>query len=247
MSKPKAANADPNKADPKTPQEAPAAAPSAATATSSATARQARADDVPPGYWQRPDGSLMPASKVSELDKARDQVVRDLVAAARSVSGEISRFKSLALSEIQQFTELSAARYGVTLRGAAGKGNVTLMSYDGRFKVERQIADRITFDERLQVAKAGIDACIRRWSKGSNDHIKALVNRAFSVDKAGKVSVGKVLDLKTVEIDDAEWLAAMKALTDSVQTISSVAYIRFYERDDATGAYVPLPLDVAAA
>lgn len=201
--------------------------------------------DIPKGYWEAADGSLVPESKVSELDKARDQVVRRLIDAAEHMSGQLAEFKRLAMSEVAQFVELSAAQYNVTIRGAAGKGNVTLTSFDGRLKVEKAVAERMVFDERLQVAKASIDECVHRWGKGANDNIKALVNHAFKVDKAGKVSVGAVLKLRSVKIDDAQWLKAMDAVADSMRTTSSVAYVRFYRRDDETGEYLPIGLSAA--
>lgn len=198
--------------------------------------------DIPKGYWEAADGSLVPESKVGELDKARDQVVRRLIDAAEHMSGQLAEFKRLGMSEIAQFVDLSAAQYNVTIRGAAGKGNVTLTSFDGRLKVEKAISDRMEFDERLQVAKAAIDECLHRFGKGANDNIKVLVNHAFRVDKAGKVSVRAVLDLRSVKIDDPQWRRAMDAVADSMHATSSVAYLRFYRRDDETGKYMPIGL-----
>lgn len=202
--------------------------------------------NIPKGYWEAADGSLIPDSKVSDLDKARDAVVRELIVSARKTSDELAEFKKLALQAVDTFVQRSAAEYGVTVRGAAGKGNVTLTSFDGRFKVERQVAERIAFDERLQVAKDAIDGCVRRWGKGSNDNIKVLVNHAFKVDKQGKVSVSAILALRRLKIDDPEWLKAMDALRDSEHAVSSATYVRFYVRDDETGKYLPISLNAAA-
>ena len=223
-----------------------AAAVEPATATTTIPDSAPEAQAVPKGYWENADGSLVPATKVTDLDKARDRVVRELVQAAQLVSEDLGRFKMLAMSEVDQFVALSAAQYGVQMRGAAGKGNVTLTTFDGRLKVEKQVADRIAFDERLQVAKSIIDECVHRWGKGSSHNIQALVHHAFKVDKAGKVSVGGVLSLRQVKIDDPDWLRAMEAVADSMKAVSSVAYVRFYRRNDATGEYLPISLNAAA-
>lgn len=223
-----------------------APAQAAAAAVEPPTTAAPEAPVVPRGYWENADGSLVPATKVTDLDKARDRVVRELVQAAQLVSEDLGRFKTLAMSEVDQFVALSAAQYGVQMRGAAGKGNVTLTTFDGRLKVEKQVADRIAFDERLQVAKALIDECLHRWGKGSNDNLKVIVNDTFKVDKAGKVSVAKVLSLRAHKIDDPDWLRAMDAVADSMKAVSSVAYVRFYRRNDATGEYLPISLNAAA-
>ncbi|MDD5031179.1 MAG: DUF3164 family protein, partial [Rhodoferax sp.] len=127
------------------------------------------------------------------------------------------------------------------------KGNVTLVSYDGRYKLVRQMQDKIVFGEQLMAAKALIDECVHLWAQGANDNIKALVNHAFQTDKEGKINTGRVLSLRRLDIKDDKWQAAMQAIADSMQTASTKPYIRFYKRDDATQEYMPINLDVAGA
>lgn len=202
-------------------------------------------DDIPKGYMQDARGALVPTTKVKDVDKARDQVVKRLCQAAHEMSLQLSQFKLLAMSELEQFVELSATQYDQELRGAKGKGNVTLTSYCGRWKVERQIAEHMVFDERLQVAKTIIDGRVHEWSRGANANIKALVNHAFQVDKAGNVNTGRVLSLRTLKIDDPEWARAMEAIADAMKVVSTTAYIRFYERD-ANGKYQAISLNAAS-
>lgn len=200
---------------------------------------------IPKGYWEAADGTLTPESKIKPLDKARDKTVRVMVSQAKQLAATIAQFRAAALAEIDGFVQASAAEYDAKLGGK--KGNVQLISYDGRLKVVRAITDTLAFDERLQVAQSLIGERIHEWSKGSNANIKVLVNQAFQVDKQGKVSTSRVLGLRQLAIDDPVWKKAMDAISDSIKTVSSKAYIRFYERDDATGEYVAIPLDVSAA
>lgn len=208
-------------------------------------AEQTDTEAVPKGYWQDAKGNLVPQAKVKELDKERDRVVRKLVKAAQEMSAALGQFKLLAMSEVEQFVDLSAAEYGQPIRGAQGKGNVTLTSFDGRFKVERAVQESLVFDERLQVAKQIIDSCVHRWAKGANANIQALVNHAFQVDKAGNVSTGRVLSLRQLDIKDDDWDRAMAAIADSMKATASKSYVRFYERNDATGQYEAISLNAA--
>lgn len=201
---------------------------------------------IPAGYWADANGSLIPVSKIKDIDKDRSKTVAELCAQAKAESTRLAGFKLTAVDHLNAFIERSAAEYGVELRGAKGKGNVTLTSFDGRFKIVRQMSETITFDERLQAAKVLIDECIQSWSKGSNVNIKALVNDAFQVDKAGKISTGRVLGLRRIDITEEKWLKAMQAISDSMRVASTKSYVRFYERDDASGEYFPISLDVAA-
>ena len=199
---------------------------------------------VPRGYWKNASGALIPVSKIKPVDKARHQLVTDIAGRAKAMHALLADFKTEVMTELEAFVASSAADYGVTMRGAVGKGNITLTSFDGRYKVERQVADRIAFDERLQVAKTIIDECVHRWGKGANHNIQALVNHAFRVDKTGNVSVGGVLSLRQVSIQDPQWDLAMQAIADSMQAVSSVQYVRFYERNEA-GLYETISLNTA--
>lgn len=201
--------------------------------------------DIPKGYWQDASGSLVPIAKIKDIDKDRSRTVADLCAQAKLQSATLMGFKVTAMQAVHEFVERSLAVYEVKHGG--NKGNVTLVTFDGKFKVIRQMQPTIVFDERLQAAKALIDECIQSWSKGSNVNIKVLVNDAFQVDSAGKISTGRVLGLRRLDITDEKWLLAMQAISDSMRVASTKPYIRFYERDDATGEYVAINLDVAAA
>lgn len=201
-------------------------------------------ETIPPGYWRDAAGALIPVSKIKMIDKARDAVVTDLCEGAKKAQSELVAFKLVAAQKIADFITESLAAYDVKHGGK--KGNVTLISFDGRYKIVRQMQETITFDERLQAAKALIDECIQVWSKGSNAHIKVLVNDAFQVDTQGKISTGRVLRLRTLDIQEEKWLRAMQAIGDSMRVASTKPYIRFYERNDGTEAYDPISLDMAA-
>jgi len=200
---------------------------------------------IPSGYWQDASGNLVPVAKIKEIDKDRTKTVTELCEQAKLESARLVGFKVTAMQAVNDFVARSLAEYDVKHGGA--KGNVTLVTFNGKFKIIRQMQENIVFDERLQAAKALIDECIQSWSKGSNANIKVLVNDAFQVDSAGKISTGRVLGLRRLDIKDEKWLQAMQAIGDSMRVASTKPYIRFYERDDATGEYMTINLDVAAA
>lgn len=188
-------------------------------------------------------GRWIPQKLIKPIDLARHDLVLELAAKAVIASAALAEFKRLALTSLEAFQQLSAEQYGVK---ATGKGNVTLQSFDGRYKIERQVADRLTFDERLHVAKQLIDECIHEWSAGSRDEIRALVDHAFQVDKKGKISIERVLGLRRLNIEHGKWQDAMRAISDSTQVASSRTYVRFYERIGDTDEYRPINLDLSS-
>lgn len=196
-------------------------------------------------YWRDAKGNLTPAELMKDIDKARDALVHEWVERGRDLSKAISHFKEGIFGDVQAFIELSAEKYGAKVGG--NKGNVTLFSYDGKYKIQRAINESLQFDERIQAAKVLIDECLNEWSEGSRPELKALIERAFNVDKEGNLNTSRILGLRRVEIQDSRWQNAMQAISESVQVVSSKAYVRLYERVGETDQYVPIALDVAGA
>jgi hypothetical protein len=186
---------------------------------------------------------MVPVETIKQVDLERNSLVEELMAKAKTMGEVLTGFKAKALDDIQAFVELSGETYGAKLGG--NKGNVTLFSFDGRYKLVRALDDSIKFDERLQAAKSLIDDCLKRWSEGSGAEIRTVINDAFQVDNAGRINTRRILALRRIDIKDETWQQAMQAISDSVQVVSSKTYIRFYERQ-GDGSYKQLNLSIAA-
>ncbi|MCG8991480.1 DUF3164 family protein [Laribacter hongkongensis] len=198
---------------------------------------------IPAGYWRDAKGCLIPESMIKPIDKERDRLVNELVGKARSVSDVLAKFKAEAFGDIAAFIDLSAEQYQAQLGGK--KGNLTLYSFDGKYRIQRAIQDRIAFDERLQAARVLIDECLADWTEGASPELQAIVNQAFDTDKEGQINTGRVLSLRRLDIKDERWLRAMNAIGEAVQVVGSKSYIRVYERIGETDQYQPIALDIA--
>lgn len=199
--------------------------------------------NIPKGYKPDHRGALVPVKSIRPIDLERDKLVRDMAAQALDLNRELAAFKAGVMEAIKAFVQRSADEYGVTFGGR--KGNITLTSYDGQFRLLIAVNDYIDFDERLQIAKEMIDNCIRRWAKGARTEIKTLVEDAFRVDKKGSVDTKRILGLRRLNIQDDEWQRAMEAISESVQVTVSKEYVRFYLRN-ARDEYDQINLDIAA-
>jgi hypothetical protein len=189
-------------------------------------------------------GHHVPLSKVKPIDIQRNDLVIEMVKRSKAQRQNLADFKHDAFGDIAAFVQLSAEEYGIKIGGH--KGNISLFSYDGRYKISRQISEHIQFDERLQAAKALIDSCINNWTSDSNDNVKAIINKAFEVNKEGHISTSRVLALRTLKIDDTDWQSAMNAIADSITVVGSKSYIRFYERVGDSDQWSPISLDIAS-
>jgi hypothetical protein len=195
------------------------------------------------GYWKDPKGNLIREDLIKPIDRERDALVKRLVEGAKKVSAELHDYKAGAFADIAALVELSAEQYGAQIGGK--KGNVTLHTFDGKYKVQRAMAETIVFDERLQAAKGLIDECLEEWTADSRPEVLAIVKNAFAADQEGNLNTGRILALKRLNITDNRWQRAMLAIADAAMVVGSKTYLRVYERVGETDQYVPIPLAVA--
>ena len=191
-------------------------------------------------FMKNAQGAFIPIENVKPVDKLRDDLVKNIMSKTKEVQKIIEDHRNICWEDIKAFLEISASEHNVKYGGE--KGNITLLSYDGKYKVVIANQDYISFNEKLQIAKDLIDECIRKWAKGADKNLLALVNDAFKVDKQGKISTEKILGLRRLEINDFTWNEAMKAITESITVEDSKRYIRFYERREKDGKYEHISL-----
>jgi len=199
-------------------------------------------ETIPDGYRRDPQGRLVAEVLIKPIDLARDALVQEIVQAWKEENARLKALKNRAFEDIAAFIELSAEQYRVHIGGK--KGNASLISFDGKYKVVRQIQEAIRFDERLKAAKALIDECLTEWTEGARAELRAIVNDAFRVDQEGNIRTAQVLGLRRLPIEDERWQRAMLAIGEAVQVVGSTAYVRVYERD-ANGKYQSISLDMA--
>lgn len=198
---------------------------------------------VPAGYMRDSQGRLVPEGQVREQDKLRDQVVQELIGQAKHINHALRQFKQRALNDIADVIQIAADRWEVDLGGK--KGNITLSSFDGQYRVQRVYAERITFTEELEAAKELFGRCLDRWTEDANTNVRALIDRAFRPNKNGQIRTAELLGLLRLEIDDYEWEQACDALKQSISVNGSTVYIRVYERVGQSDSYRHIPLDLA--
>lgn len=180
---------------------------------------------------------------VKAQDQLQDELVRKIMGYAIALSDQVARFKAHTFDDIGGFEALLAQEYDARIGGQ--KGNKTLMSFDGLFKVQVQVADNVVFGPELQIAKALVDECLNEWAEGARDEIRAIVTRAFNTDKEGQINRSEIFMLLRLEIEDERWLRAMKAIRDAMRVVGSKTYVRCYRRESFDGQWQAVSIDLA--
>lgn len=195
-------------------------------------------------YVKDAKGRQVPKETVSAVDALMDDTVRKLFGFAEPLSEQMARFKSHSYADIQAFLALINEKYGAKPGGP--KGNLSITSFDGCYKVQVQNADLIEFGPELHAAKQLVDECLTRWAADANKELRSIITRAFQVDREGRINRAELFMLLRAEIDDEQWLRAMDAIRDSIRVVGTKSYIRFYRRDAHDAPWQPVHLDMAA-
>ena len=181
-----------------------------------------------PGYRRNAYGIDVAEQHISERDKLADELVVDLASEADALSAALGAFKRRAFEDISAFVALSLETYGVPVGGA--KGNVAIVSYDGRMKIEIRTAAEVAVDERIVAAQQLVDECLAAWTSDAEPHLRELVQLAFRRTQTGGLSVAKLITLRRLSIRDERWQLAMQALDESLIEVSRTSYVRVFVR-----------------
>jgi hypothetical protein len=193
-------------------------------------------------------GEMIPIELVKTQDALRDELVRRLFAKAEELSKTLADFKAMAMAEIDQHQGDVIAYHGGKPAPADAKGNVTLKTIDGLQSVQIQVADVIRFEStNLKACELLVRECVADWMEGARAELRVIVLEAFTTDKAGNLSRGKLLGLLRYEISDDRWVRAMGALRDAIQVDGTKAYLRFHSRAEHNAPWRNLSLDLATA
>lgn len=192
--------------------------------------------------WIDGMGNPVPPRYVPPVDKRRDKLVTRLVEKAQKTSKQLEALRQETLDAIEAYLTSVQKDYKINERTV--EGNKRLSDFSHSVRLELKKGKYIDFDERLNVAKGLIDDCIEKWSEGSDDRIKALVDQAFQVNERGRLNKDRILGLQKLKFKDPTWTKAMKLINDSIQVVGSRDYVTFHVRNKK-GDWESIPLDIA--
>lgn len=188
-------------------------------------------------------GGYQPIEHISAQDLLQDETVRKILGYGIELSDQIARFKEHTFDDLGAFEAVLAQEYDTTIGGK--KGNKTLQTVDGLFKVQVQVSDHIDFGPELQIAKSLVDECLIEWSADARSEIRAIVADAFNTDKAGQINRSQIFMLLRREISDPRWIKAMQAIRDAMRVVGSKTYVRCYKRETFDAPWEAVTIDLA--
>lgn len=196
------------------------------------------------GFMTDDCGNQIRVKNIKAQDLLRDELVKKMAQEAAVIADELQALKQRLSQNFERYIQQLEEEYKVKVGGK--KGNVQLVSFDKRLKVERTKQDRHTTNEHMLVAMELVDQCLSGWSKGSNRNLQAFVRKYFRVDARGNFNIADLQRVKKLQLEtpDPLWDKAMQALDNAIEHDTTATYFRAFFRDEA-GHYRPIPLDIA--
>ena len=191
-------------------------------------------------YWEDVNGQLVPRDYIPQDERDADKLVGKIVGKVQKFQEKMTEFKKEVRAEIADYLKELAAKYGEEARG-----NPTIYNFNKTQQIEMKLANRFVFNEKLQIAKSKIDKLITEWSKDSRKELIAIINKAFSVDKKGKLDNKRLFDLMSLKINDPDWIEAMDMLKESMVIDSTKSY-EYFRIKDENGRWKTISLNYSA-
>jgi hypothetical protein len=201
-------------------------------------------NQIPEGYMKNSRGDLVRIENIKPIDLLKDQSANELAKQAIDIHMALVKFKRMALDDIQELIKTAGEKYDLKLGG--DKGNITISSFNGRYKVQRTFADQINFGLELEAAKELFLRYLDEVTAGTDGEIRALIDGAFRTTNNGSLRTADLLRLLKYDIKHPNWVQACEALKDSISVDGKTVYVRVSERINDSDKYRPIPLGIAA-
>ena len=172
--------------------------------------------------WVDPDGIEVPVKYIAKDEQERNEAVTTAFEVISKLEKDLEVARDKVFGLVNGYLNSIAARYG-----EKWQGNTEIRDFSHSCKIDIQNSKRLSFDEKLQVAKTKIDECVKLWSAKTDGKIKLIIDKAFSTDKQGNIDTKLVLGLRNIKIDDELWMEAMQLIADSVTVTGTKQYMRF--------------------
>lgn len=196
-------------------------------------------------YMGDGQGGFQPIENIKPQHLIEDEVVRKILGFAIPLSEQITRFKEHTFDDIGAHEAILAQEYGAKLGGK--KGNKTLQTVDGLFRVKVRISDHLEFGPELQTAKALFDELLNEWSEGSQPELRALIVDAFKTDQAGNISRGEIFRLLRVPTENPRFAEAQRATRDAMRIVGSKMYLTCHRRTSYDAPWEHVTISLAQA
>lgn len=204
---------------------------------------EAKYPQVIDGRMPDADGNLFLITNIREADLLEHDMVLSIATIWADLNGKLHRFKRYCFEDVTTFVDLLFERENVKRGGS--EGNMTFTTHDRRWKLNIGIQKTIDFGPEIEVAKVMMLQAAQEMSRDDNNDLQTLVTATYTqID--GKLRVAEILRLCNHKISNETWNSAVEIVRSAIEVIGKKKQLRLYRRNDQTGQYDAVSLNISA-
>ena len=195
------------------------------------------------GDWVNRNGKPVPVRNIPKHIRRRDFTVTKIMKIAMKLQERMKADKAKMHDLVNDY-----CKYVAKVKESSDltpEGNLQLSDYANLNLVSLYQNSIIGFDEQLNVAKAIINKCMNKWSKGANANLRIIVDNAFKLDSKGNLNRSMIIGLTQIEINDKNWNKAMGLIKSSIFTKETKQYLKIAKRKTLQDKFEGVVLDMS--
>lgn len=186
-------------------------------------------------------GNEIPLKYVNSYDKARDKVVRRVLARFAKARTALEAVVADSIKDLDGLAKLKDS--------LGKKGNFSARSFDGLIQVSIRQQYNIRLDERVIRARElmleYVGGVLDRVDGVDVSALRLLVMEAFKANSQGFLSTGRVLSLMRMEVNSDKWREAKMILQDALKPEKGKQYLQVETRKTTQADFRAIRLDIA--
>ncbi|EKH9212839.1 DUF3164 family protein [Vibrio parahaemolyticus] len=202
--------------------------------------KQATRPEAPEGFVYNAEGNLIAKCNIAASDLRKDAFVTGLVQQVKAQRKQLAQFKANIVKAFEGFRVEMLDKYGTKLHARGTGDNVTIFSFDGKYKMTYKTQKLKSLgpehDAARELARQYFDS-----KKETLEHDMLIAVQDFFVKDA---SIANTISFISKDFKDETLVKAQNAARDSLLIIGSKSYFNFYERDEQ-GEYQQVHLNFA--
>ncbi len=206
--------------------------------TKETTKAVAQRPEAPDGFVYNAEGNLIAKSNISAVELRKDAFATSMVEQVKEQQKRLIQFKENLATAFESFRVELLDQYDAKLHTRGSGDNVTVFSFDGRYKMTFKTPKLKTLGPEFEASRE----LAREWfhqNKDNAPHDLLLPAQEFYT---GEMSLNKALKFIGWKVQDPILVKAQAAAKDSMIVIGKKSYFNFYERGE-DGEYQPVHLN----
>lgn len=206
--------------------------------TETPKAATAQRPAAPEGFVYNAEGNLIAKSNISAVELRKDAFATSMVEQVKEQQKRLIQFKENLVTAFESFRIELLDQYDAKLHKRGSGDNVTVFSFDGRYKMTFTSPKVKTLGPEFEASRE----LAREWfhqNKDNAPHDLLLPAQEFYT---GEMSLDKALKFIGWKVQNPILVKAQTAAKDSMIVIGKKSYFNFYERDE-NNEYQPVHLN----